>query len=78
MKLRTKKARDNLIASVELNKFPRCFESAVQYKEWCDQEQICHTTLFRKNICEDCCKSFKNDMVKQAKCCNIDVVVLED
>ena len=75
MKPALKKAMVNLQEEVLRNKYPRCFESAAQYKEWLSHEQIAHTTKFRKNICEDCTAGFKTQMIFEKKCVNMHVVV---
>ena len=75
MKPTLKKAMKNLEEEVRKNKYPRCFESMKQYKEWQSHEDIAHTTQFRKNICEDCTAVFKTQMVLQKKCVNMHIVV---
>ena len=67
----------NLRAAVAVHKMPPCYDSLQQYDEWLEQEQIAHTTAFRKNVCEDCTNEFKKTMIKSHRCVNIQVVLKE-
>ncbi len=67
----------NLYASVSVNKIPVCFDSKEQYRDWLEQEQIAHTTAFRKNVCEDCTNEFKKMMIKSHRCVNIQIILKE-
>jgi hypothetical protein len=65
----------NLKESLLNRKYPKCFESSYQYKEWLEQEAIAHTAPIRRNICEDCNVSYKNQMVIEGRCTNIQIVL---
>lgn len=62
--------RDNLIKVVRLEGIPRCFDSRKQYDAWLEVEKTAATEPFRRNICEDCTKSFKLRMCAAGRCVN--------
>lgn len=68
----------NLEAAVLVKGFPRCFISRAQYEEWCSMEKICHTVLFRRNICEDCSRMHKDRMMQAGRCANPESVIISD
>jgi hypothetical protein len=75
MKQTEKIINRNLKASLLNRKYPKCFESSRQYKEWLEQEDLAHTVPVRRNICEDCNLAYKNQMVIEGRCTNIQIVL---
>jgi hypothetical protein len=76
MKQAARMAERNLIAAVQ-SKIgrPKCFESMRQYQDWLTHEQISHTMPFRKNVCEDCTRAYKTQMVLENRCVNVQIVL---
>lgn len=70
--------RDNLIKVVREEGIPRCFESKKQYDAWLEEERTVATDPFRRNICEDCTRSFKMQMCAQNRCVNRHQKVADD
>jgi hypothetical protein len=70
--------RDNLIRVVREEGIPRCFDSRKEYDGWLEEERTAATEPFRRNICEDCTRSFKQFMCSQNRCVNRHQKVAED
>jgi hypothetical protein len=73
-----KLTRDNLIKVVREEGIPRCFDSRKQYADWLEAERSAPTDPFRRNICDDCTRSYKMQMVAQRRCVNRHQPVKED
>lgn len=67
----------NLETALKSRRFPKCFDSLKQYEDWLDEEAIAHTFPIRRNICEDCNVCYKNQMVTEFRCVNIQLVLKE-
>lgn len=70
--------RDNLIRVVREEGIPRCFDTRKQYDDWLEEERIAATVPFRRNICEDCVRSFKQLMCDEKRCVNRHQKVSDD
>lgn len=75
MKLAEKIIQKNLRNALLNRKCPPCFESSRQYKDWLEQEAVAHTVPVRRNICEDCNLAYKNQMVIEGRCVNVQIVL---
>jgi hypothetical protein len=73
-----KLTRNNLIKVVREEGIPRCFDTRKQYNDWLEQEKSAATEPFRRNICEDCVRSFKMLMCSQNRCVNRHQKVADD
>jgi hypothetical protein len=65
----------NLETELKTRRFPRCFESQKQYEVWLEGEAIANTLPVRRNICEDCETCYKNRMILEGRCANIQIVL---
>ncbi len=70
--------RDNLIRVVREEGIPPCFDTKKQYDHWLEAEKTSATEPFRRNICEDCVRSFKMLMCEEKRCVNRHYKVAED
>jgi hypothetical protein len=75
MKQTEKIIEKNLKEGLLNRRYPKCFESSYQYNEWLEQEAIAQTVPVRRNICEDCNIAYKNQMVIEGRCINIQIVL---
>jgi hypothetical protein len=73
-----KLTRDNLIKVVRVEGIPRCFESRTEYNAWLEAEKSAPTEPFRRNVCDDCQRSFKLRMAAQNRCVNRHQAVKDD
>lgn len=65
----------NLETELKTRRFPRCFDNKAQYDAWLDEEAIAKTQPVRRNICEDCEVNYKNRMVIEGRCANIQIIL---
>jgi len=70
--------RDNLIKAVKAYGVPPCFDTRSDYDAWLEQERSAATDPFRRNVCEDCVRSFKMMMCSQNRCVNRHQKVADD
>jgi hypothetical protein len=77
MKPAVRIAMKNLQSSLAMRKerFPLCFGEKKEYDAWLEHEGIAHTSLFRKNICEDCTVSHQKNMTTIGRCVNSQVIL---
>jgi hypothetical protein len=78
MKPAVRVAQRNLESMMATRHHPKCFESRKEYEEWLDHEAIVNTTAFRRDICEDCTNAHQGQMVREGRCANPQVVLVED
>jgi hypothetical protein len=75
MKQDERTIKKNIANALLLRKYPPCFESSRQYKDWLELEAAAPTLPVRQNFCEDCNICYKSQMVREGRCVNPQLIL---